>query len=193
MNQDTRRVLLLAGCFLVAVLGALSVHTNALRLAIGGLALLAVLLVFRQTKNADAAAEVKEEKPAKAEKPAKPARTSFKRSPSKAQLRLNALEERLKAQEELVSQLSNKLAHHDGLRRAMWETVDGRLTAVETTQTGELAALRDARQRHQLNVVKLQQSVEAHARELTALSEALPAPGEAPAAPSQPASVASSF
>ena len=48
MNNDTRRVVMLSGCLLLAVVGGLMVHTMALRLAIGGAALLAVLLIVRQ-------------------------------------------------------------------------------------------------------------------------------------------------
>jgi hypothetical protein len=203
------RFILLAGCLLIAAASAMLVHAPGLRIAVVGVALIAAVLALRFTSGSgevevdgeiQVPVAVPVEVPVAVESPkkAKPPKKSFreslpKRGSSSVQLRLDELQQQLEAQQLLTSELAKKLVHHDGLRRAMWETFDGRLSDLESTQNGELTALREARQRHQMNVVRIQQSVDAQARELTALSEVLGSPEDTPAASSNGSVVASSF
>jgi len=84
---------------------------------------------------------------------------------------LDDLRRQLDAQQQLTAELRLKLGHHDGLRRAMWQTIEDRFTAIETTQRGEVAALREARERHSAGIEKLQARLEAHTREVAALTQ----------------------
>jgi hypothetical protein len=84
---------------------------------------------------------------------------------------LAELREELEQQRQLVAELTAKLTHHDGLRRAMWIALDGRLMAVEGAQQEELDALRESSERHVRDVGRLHERVEAHKRELAALTQ----------------------
>ena len=92
---------------------------------------------------------------------------------SKIEAVLTELREQLELQQQTTAELRMKLGHHDGLRRAMWQTIDERFAALEAVQQNELAALRAARDRHSAGVEKLQARLEAHKREVAALTEVL--------------------
>jgi hypothetical protein len=194
MSNQKRRFYLLGGCLVLAAFAALVIHQPGLRLIVCGALLVAAALSVLVTSESRQSGST-EPKPAEPATPAKPSRQLLpKRKPSPLLLIIDALRQQLEAHELVISELSIKLGHNDGLRTAMWNNLDRRMSEVEATQQNELVALREARERHQLTVVKLQESVEAHNREMAALSEVLHVPettqGELS---SHAASAASSF
>jgi hypothetical protein len=55
----------------------------------------------------------------------------------------------------------------------MWLALDGRLTALEAAQQKEVVELRESQDRFHRDVDRLHERVEAHKRELVALTEVL--------------------
>jgi len=86
---------------------------------------------------------------------------------------LAALRQELDEQRKLNAELATRLAESDGVRRSMWLTLDGRLTALETAQQKEVAQLRQSQRRYHRDVDRLSDRVEAHKRELAALTQVL--------------------
>jgi len=213
MQREGFRAILLGGCLLAAVVDALVVKHSGERLLLGFVLLVGaglVLFATRDSRQPRQTDEVEAERVATLPAVPEPAAVATvpvpapatksrkqlslkdllpKRGPSKLDAALAEVRQQLEAQNQLMAELRMKLGHHDGLRRAMWQTIDERFAALEAVQQNEVAELREGRERHRAGIEKLQERVEAHKRELTALTQVL---GETePAQQSLPASVAS--
>jgi hypothetical protein len=190
MNSDALRASLLVGCLLAGVFDAVAVHAMQLRLLLGLLLVVLAAIVLRLTRQAAAAPAEATASPGEAiaitgAETATPAAAKKPREKKPAKPFLPTRRPPLRKQVEVLTQvtaeLSMKLAHHDGLRHAMWTTLDGRITDLETMQANELTSLREGRERHHAAVGQLQERVDAHKRALASLLEVLNPGQPAPA------------
>ena len=217
MKREGFRAILLGGCLLAAAADALVVKSSTER-GLLGLALLvgAALVLFgtrgsRDAKTAEelstelgsslpavqepAAAPVPAPAPTPAQAPEPKARKQLSlrgllpaKRTSKVDTALAEIRRELEAQQQLTSELRVKLGHQDGLRRAMWQTIEDRFNGIEAAQRNEIAALRQAREHHRAGIENLQERLETHKRELAALEQVL---GDAEPQQTLPASLAS--
>lgn len=177
MSREALRFTLLTCCLTAAVLDTLVVGQLTLRLLLEVLLLGAAVLALRATR--EPRTDETSVTSSSSEDQSKPStREFFKRRPS--------LRQEVETLRQVTAELEAKLAHHDGLRRAMWTTFDGRITEVEAVQQRELAVLRESRERHQVNVDRLQERVETHKSALAALTHVLDEPEPMGAALSEP-------
>ena len=176
MGRNTLRSILLICCLVAAMYDAFVLKHFLPRLVLGVVLLASALIAMRATR---VSGEEDEEEVVQSRSLRLPGRRT-----AELLAAMDELREDLETQQAVTAELAMKLGHHDGLRAAMWKTLDGRLTQVETTQTQEGATLREANGRHHDDVDKLRNRMETHKRALAALTDVL-----APVAPA-PASVA---
>jgi hypothetical protein len=188
MTRDRIRGALLGVCLLGAAVDVLALHSTPRLLLgvvlLGGAAVLAVRITRERKAAGDEHApvepvvvvpvEANEPKSEPVSEPQTESQTQPRlrlagRRPAKLELALTDVRKELEEQKHLTLQVASQLAHSDGLRRAMWLTIDGRLSALET----EVGALRDARERHLRDVDRLHERMQTHKRELAALTEVL--------------------
>jgi hypothetical protein len=200
MNREGFRAILLGGVLLAGVADAVVVKHPTERMLLGLVLLVAAALVLFAMRDSKQPQEVQERvaEPA-ASLPAVPEPAPLElaapvappvpvskfrkqlslrdllpmRRGSKLEAVLGELREQLELQQQLTAELRMKLGHHDGLRRAMWQTIDERFAALEAVQQNEVAALRAARDHHSAGIEKLQERLEAHKREVAALTDVL--------------------